>query len=196
VYPSTILLGRFLLKSISLSTFPAVTVICLTMQSFSVLVIAVAIAVLGGNTSAFGVGYVPTNKASKTSLNFFGGLKDAFKNEEMGERQNAGLTNGPKFNDQVTVNGKAVQGAVAGQKLTVVAGRARVKIPVNCQKGDCGTCIVKLNGRQVKGKNPSADALSSIASRFVNLIRCILRLIYLSACQTPLPAGKATIQTL
>lgn len=49
------------------------------------------------------------------------------------------------------MNGKSVPGAVAGQKLTAVANRVRVKIPVNCQKGDCGTCMVKLNGRQVKG---------------------------------------------
>jgi aerobic-type carbon monoxide dehydrogenase small subunit (CoxS/CutS family) len=53
-----------------------------------------------------------------------------------------------------------------GQKLTVVAGRARVKIPVNCQKGDCGTCMVTMNGRKVK------------------------------ACQTSLGTGKCTIQTL
>jgi len=61
---------------------------------------------------------------------------------------------------------QAVKGAVVGQKLTVVAGRARVKIPVNCQKGDCGTCMVNFNGRKVK------------------------------ACQTMLPAGKTNIQTL
>jgi ferredoxin len=95
------------------------------------------------------------------------GWADAFKNDEsLGKPQNAGLKNGPNYNDKVTVNGLAVSGAVVGQKLTVVAQRARVKIPVNCQKGDCGTCLVNFNGRKVK------------------------------ACQTVLPAGKATIQTL
>jgi ferredoxin len=95
------------------------------------------------------------------------GWTDAFKNDEtLGKPQNAGLKNGPNYNDKVTVNGMAVSGAVVGQKLTVVAQRARVKIPVNCQKGDCGTCMVNFNGRKVK------------------------------ACQTVLPAGKATIQTL
>eukprot|EP00527_Entomoneis_sp_CCMP2396_P007568 CAMPEP_0198155314 /NCGR_PEP_ID=MMETSP1443-20131203/69068_1 /TAXON_ID=186043 /ORGANISM="Entomoneis sp., Strain CCMP2396" /LENGTH=138 /DNA_ID=CAMNT_0043822061 /DNA_START=25 /DNA_END=441 /DNA_ORIENTATION=+ len=104
---------------------------------------------------------------STTKQNLFGGLADAFKSDAaLGTPQNAGLKNGPNFNEQVTVNGKKVQGAVAGQKLTAVAMKARVKIPVNCQKGDCGTCMVKLNGRQVKG------------------------------CQTPLPSGKAAIQTL
>merc|ERR1719261_19163 len=84
----------------------------------------------------------------------------------MGTRKNEGLSNGPQYNENVSVNGKAVQGAVVGQKLTVVAGRARVKIPVNCQKGDCGTCVVNMNGRKVK------------------------------ACQATLPSGKCNIQTL
>ncbi|GKY96187.1 hypothetical protein MPSEU_000578600 [Mayamaea pseudoterrestris] len=102
---------------------------------------------------------------SSTRLNM--GWMDAFKNDDsLGKPQNAGLTNGPTYNENVSVNGKTVNGAVVGQKLTVIAGKARVKIPVNCQKGDCGTCVVNLNGRKVK------------------------------ACQTPLPAGKAAIQTL
>lgn len=106
-----------------------------------------------------------TTTTSPTSLyNIFG---DAFKNDDsLGKAKNEGLSNGPSYNDKVTVNGKPVQGAVVGQKLTVVAGRARVKIPVNCQKGDCGTCVVMYNGRKVK------------------------------ACQTPLGSGKADIKTL
>jgi ferredoxin len=95
------------------------------------------------------------------------GWMDAFKNDEtLGKPQNAGLKNGPNYNEQVTVNGIKVTNAVVGQKLTTVASRVRVKIPVNCQKGDCGTCMVNLNGRKVK------------------------------ACQTSLPAGKASITTL
>lgn len=83
----------------------------------------------------------------------FGGLKGAFANDEsLDKPQNAGLKNGPQVNENVTVNGKAVPGAVVGQKLTTVAGRVRVKIPVNCQKGDCGTCMVKVNGRKLKGE--------------------------------------------
>ena len=102
-----------------------------------------------------------------TSLNGFGdAFKGAFANESMGARKNEGLSGGPNYNDNVTVNGKAVQGAVVGQKLTVVAGRARVKVPVNCSKGECGTCMVSMNGRKVK------------------------------ACQTPLPSGKCAINTL
>lgn len=104
----------------------------------------------------------------ETRLGIFGdALKKAFNNDDsLGERKNEGLKGGPNYNDNVTVNGKPVPGAVVGQKLTVVAGRARVKIPVNCQKGDCGTCMVKMNGRKVK------------------------------ACQTSLGSGKCTIETL
>jgi len=103
-----------------------------------------------------------------TSLGIFGdAFKGAFSNDStLGNRKNEGLSGGPNYNENVSVNGKPVQGAVVGQKLTVVAGRARVKIPVNCQKGDCGTCMVTMNGRKVK------------------------------ACQTTLGTGKCTIQTL
>jgi ferredoxin len=118
--------------------------------------------------TAAGFQAAPTSVArGDSTLKMFNKLGDAFKNDDtLGKRKNEGLSGGPEYNEQVTVNGKAVQGAVVGQKLTVVAGRARVKIPVNCQKGDCGTCVVKLNGRKVK------------------------------ACQTPLPKGKAVIDTL
>jgi ferredoxin len=93
-----------------------------------------------------------SSSSTSSSLHMFGGLKDAFKNDDaLGTRPNEGLKGGPNYNDQVTVNGVAVKGAVVGQKLTVVASKVRVKIPVNCQKGDCGTCVVNLNGRKVKG---------------------------------------------
>mmetsp|Transcript_4152 Transcript_4152/g.8376 ORF Transcript_4152/g.8376 Transcript_4152/m.8376 type:complete len:140 (-) Transcript_4152:9-428(-) len=105
--------------------------------------------------------------STMTELHMFGGLKGAFANDDsLGKPQNAGLKNGPNINENVTVNGKPVPGAVVGQKITVVAGRVRVKIPVNCQKGDCGTCMVKVNGRKLK------------------------------ACQTALGSGKTTIETL
>jgi hypothetical protein len=84
-----------------------------------------------------------TKTTSNTALYFFGGFKDAFKNDEsLGKAKDPGLSGGPQYNEQVTVNGKAVPGAVAGQKLTAVANKVRVRIPVNCQKGDCGTWYV------------------------------------------------------
>ena len=73
-------------------------------------------------------------------MNGFGdAFKGAFGNDDsLGKAKNEGLSGGPDYNENVTVNGKTVPGAVVGQKLTVVAGRVRVKIPVNCQAGDCG----------------------------------------------------------
>jgi aerobic-type carbon monoxide dehydrogenase small subunit (CoxS/CutS family) len=72
---------------------------------------------------------------------------------------------GPKYNEAVTVNGKPVK-AVVGQAVKVVANAARVKISYDCQKGDCGTCMIKMNGRKVK------------------------------ACQMSIPGGKCAIETL
>jgi hypothetical protein len=98
------------------------------------------------SVDAFLIQPVPSAPSSSPSTGLHGWLDSAFKNDDsLGKPVNAGLTNGPKFNENVTVNGTPVKGAVAGQKLTVVAGRARVKIPVNCQKGDCGTvCYLAL----------------------------------------------------
>jgi hypothetical protein len=81
-----------------------------------------------------------TASTSTTHLNIFGdALKGAFSNDDtLGKRKDEGLSRGPDYNNAVTVNGKEVKGAVVGQKLTVVASRVRVKIPVNCQQGDCG----------------------------------------------------------
>ena len=47
-----------------------------------------------------------------TSLSIFGdALKGAFGNDDsLGARKNEGLSGGPKYNEAVTVNGKAVQG--------------------------------------------------------------------------------------
>ena len=136
------------------------------MTKFSPLFLSLVLLALVGATAAFQV--TPASRArTDTSLDLFNKLGDAFKSDDsLGKPKDAGLSGGPKYNDQVTVNGKKVQGAVAGQKLTAVAMKARVKIPVNCQKGDCGTCMVNLNGRKVKG------------------------------CQTGLPSGKAEIKTL
>lgn len=104
---------------------------------------------------------------SSTSLNMFGNaLKNAFGNDDdLGKAQNAGLTNGPQQNDSVTLNGKKVK-AVVGQKVSVVAAQNRVKISYNCKAGDCGTCIVNINGRKQK------------------------------ACQMSIPSGKCNINTL
>ncbi len=135
----------------------------------SILLIIAAALLACSSVGGFSIGSPKSNfRHVETKLGMFGdAFKKAFTNDDtLGERKNEGLKGGPNYNENVFVNGKAVQGAVVGQKLTVVAGRARVKIPVNCQKGDCGTCMVKMNGRKVK------------------------------ACQTTLGSGKCTIETV
>ena len=108
-----------------------------------------------------------TQTTSTTFLNIFGGLADAFGNDDsLGKAKNAGLSNGPKFNDQVTVNGKAVPKVVVDQKISQVCSAARVKVPYNCQNGECGTCTVKINGRKAR------------------------------ACVSKVPSGKCAIETL
>jgi len=117
----------------------------------SFLAVLLLLVYLAASSTAFTVNPRFSQQVSLSSTTRLNGLMDAFKNDEtLGKPQNAGLKNGPNYNDNVTINGKPVKGAVVGQKLTVVAGRARVKIPVNCQNGDCGTCMVKFNGRKVR----------------------------------------------
>mmetsp|Transcript_2087 Transcript_2087/g.3984 ORF Transcript_2087/g.3984 Transcript_2087/m.3984 type:complete len:143 (+) Transcript_2087:124-552(+) len=104
---------------------------------------------------------------TSTSLNIFGGLKDAFANDDsLSKAKNAGLSNGPRYNDQVTVNGKPVPNVVVDQKISQVCNAARVKVPYNCQNGECGTCTIKMNGKKVR------------------------------ACVSKVPNGKCNIQTL
>ena len=106
-----------------------------------------------------------SSKISTTHINNW--LKDAFSNDEsLGAAKNAGLSNGPKYNDQVSVNGKSIPNVVVDQKISQVCNAARVKVPYNCQNGECGTCTVKINGKKVR------------------------------ACVSKVPAGKCAIQTL
>ena len=91
------------------------------------------VAALAASANAFTVGPRSVcQTTSSTSLNLFGNaFKDAFGNDDkLGKVKNEGLSGGPDYNENVTVNGKPVKGAVVGQKLTVVAGRVRVKVSV------------------------------------------------------------------
>ena len=82
----------------------------------------IATVVCASSVSAF----APTQQHSSarignTELDIFGGLKGAFANDDaLGKPQNAGLTGGPKVNENVSINGKPVN-AVVGQKISQVA---------------------------------------------------------------------------
>ena len=108
-----------------------------------------------------------TTHAASTQLNIFGGLKGAFANDDsLGKAKDAGLSSGPRYNDAVSVNGKPVAKVVVNQKISQVCNAARVKVPYNCQNGECGTCTVKMNGKKIR------------------------------ACVSVVPTGKCDIQTL
>ena len=136
------------------------------MKSTTIVTIFVAVVTGPSATTAFTVSPTPIqrcqeNRISSTQLDIFG---NAFKNDDsLGKPQNAGLTNGPKINE-VTINGKPVK-AVAGQKVSKVLASARVKMTYSCQKGNCGTCEMLMNGRVEK------------------------------ACLAKIPQGKCNIQT-
>ena len=138
------------------------------MMNISVRKATVAAALLlSTSADAFVPATTQTIHASTTSLNIFGGLKGAFANDDsLGAAKNEGLSNGPKYNENVTVNGKSVPKVVVDQKISQVCASARVKVPYNCQNGDCGTCMVKINGRKSK------------------------------ACVSKVPSGKCAIETL
>lgn len=93
-------------------------------------------------------------------------MKGAFANDDdLGKAKDAGLSSGPKYNDKVTVNGKAVPNVVVNQKISQVCASARVKVSYNCQNGECGTCEMKVNGRKAR------------------------------ACVSKVPSGKCAIET-
>lgn len=131
---------------------------------------AAAVALAAAPSHAFVPGAIPQTPSSpqtSTSIHIFGGLKGAFANDEsLGKAQNAGLSNGPRYNENVTVNGKAVPKVVVDQKISQVCASARVKVPYNCKNGECGTCTVKINGRNAK------------------------------ACVSKVPSGKCAVTTL
>lgn len=130
------------------------------------LVVACALLIAASTTRAFLLPQ-PKTHISSTSLNIFGGLKNAFANDDsLGKAKDAGLTSGPRYNDKVSVNGKAVPNVVVNQKISQVCNAARVKVPYNCQNGECGTCTVTMNGRKIR------------------------------ACVSVVPTGKCDIQTL
>lgn len=88
------------------------------------------------------------NVGSESALGFFGK-----KSENPGQS-----------NDSQTFNGKPIKAKV-GEKVSVVAKKAKIPVTYSCRKGDCGTCEIMMNGLIVK------------------------------ACQEKIPSGKCVIKT-
>ena len=90
--------------------------------------------------------------ASTTALQMgFGDMmKKALANENMGPAANPGLSREPEaFEVEFLPSGKKVK-AYGGQKVSMVAQSAGISIKYSCKKGDCGTCMIGFNGKQVK----------------------------------------------
>jgi len=122
------------------------------MNSSTLALIVMAAVMLLVSTEAFTT-VKSQPRVSKTALNmgFLDSIKKGFENDSnLAPKQDAGLSNKA---DPVEVtfmpSGNKIQ-AYPNQDLKNVARDARVKIAYNCQKGDCGTCTVQLNGKAVK----------------------------------------------
>mmetsp|Transcript_28626 Transcript_28626/g.37505 ORF Transcript_28626/g.37505 Transcript_28626/m.37505 type:complete len:140 (+) Transcript_28626:67-486(+) len=97
----------------------------------------------------------PTLKVDRTPtalrMGLFDAIKKGFENDStLSPQQNAGLSKVP---DPVKVTfepSKKSINAFPNQSLKNVARDAKVKISYNCEKGDCGTCEVMVNGKKVK----------------------------------------------
>jgi hypothetical protein len=69
-----------------------------------------AVFVAMSTTTSYAFVNIPQSQPFQTSTTStsINGFMDAFKNDDsLGSVQNAGLSGGPRYNDQVTVNGKA-----------------------------------------------------------------------------------------
>jgi ferredoxin len=88
-------------------------------------------------------------------------FKKAFENENMAPPAPAGLNRVPDTVKVRFVGGNIVD-AYPGQRISIVANKARCKIKYDCREGDCGTCTVKINGKKVKACQASLPASSSL----------------------------------
>ena len=76
-------------------------------KSYTHRVALAAVFVAMSTTNAF-VNIPPSQPFQTSTTTSINGFMDAFKNDDsLGAAQNAGLSGGPRYNDQVTVNGKA-----------------------------------------------------------------------------------------
>lgn len=86
-----------------------------------------------------------TRSTSALSMGFF---DNAFKNEDLGKKPDAGGV-AKKKTVEVKVLGKPMQ-AMPGQRLKDIVRASRAPIRFNCENGQCGTCEQKVNGRKTR----------------------------------------------
>ena len=103
----------------------------------------------------------PLASRKSTSLNgIMDALNKAMANENLPPPKSAGLSREPEpVEVEFLPSGKKTK-ALLGQKFKVIAQQAKVQIPYSCERGDCGTCSVKFNGKIVKACQVSLPAAS------------------------------------
>lgn len=68
---------------------------------------------------------------------------------------------------KLVANGKSVT-VPAGSSLMAATKKLGLKVPTNCKKGDCATCMVNVGGKNIKacqGKVPPAPNLASVREK-------------------------------
>mmetsp|Transcript_26151 Transcript_26151/g.26382 ORF Transcript_26151/g.26382 Transcript_26151/m.26382 type:complete len:116 (+) Transcript_26151:91-438(+) len=67
----------------------------------------------------------------------------------------------------LTAKGKRVE-VDAGSSMLAACKKLGLKVPLDCKKGDCGTCTVTVGGNKIRscvGKVPSPPKLKSIREK-------------------------------
>ena len=67
----------------------------------------------------------------------------------------------------LTAGGKRVE-ATPGSSMLEACKKLGLKVPLDCRKGDCGTCTVTVGGQKVRacvGKVPPAPRLKSLQEK-------------------------------
>jgi len=102
----------------------------------------------------------PTRRSAAPEMNWFAG---AFSNEDLGDREDAGLSKKKKQQTITWVgpNGQKKQSAIVpGQNLKDIARATGIKIQYDCNEGTCKTCEAMVDGRRTKicvAKAPAKD---------------------------------------
>lgn len=117
-----------------------------------ILTLICVILLLNTGVNAF-VGYNAIRPSMRPQLQMgFGDfLKNALANDpSMPPPSNPGLSKSKTAVEVEFLPSKKVVKALPGQRLSVVAQSAGVDIKYKCNKGECGTCTVRVNGVPAK----------------------------------------------
>lgn len=78
-------------------------------------------------------------------------FKNALANDQsLPPQQNPGLSSERQPVEVIFRPSQRKVKAYLGQNIGMIANAAKVDIKYKCKKGECGTCTVKFNGKDVK----------------------------------------------